>query len=103
VSGVQRYEPVGVRSRSEEVAMEEAPNGGWVDHADYARLAARVGELEREREKLRDALKPLADAAACCDPTGPNHRKVHQDYDDTELTYGDCRRARDVMEGKDAR
>jgi hypothetical protein len=120
--------------------MKEVVDGGWVDFDDYARLAARVGELERERDGLKadndaaysvlckaldldecdaeiptladladrlaaklaqhhDLFKPFAEAADMADRTakflGDDPRG---DEHTVGVSYGDCRRARDVME-----
>jgi bifunctional pyridoxal-dependent enzyme with beta-cystathionase and maltose regulon repressor activities len=58
----------------------------------------RSAELAAERDRLRDALRPLGDAASerLLEQIGSNdHLILH----DCRLTYGDVRRARAALKG----
>ncbi len=54
MSDVKRYNLVD--RHGEDATQIEAPTGEWYWHEDYAALAARVAELERERDECADAL-----------------------------------------------
>jgi hypothetical protein len=152
---VRRYELTPhTRGYESYESMDENADGDWVHHEDYARLAARVGEMEREREHLlqqaqiqaqemrtqraivrdcyqaatgatgepgdwngaepiralvrdRDALAAkLAQHREALTPFSDLAADMHEEDSGNLMVYvrlGDCRRARDVMEWKDAR
>jgi hypothetical protein len=87
VSGVQRYDPycVGWDNHKLRGEMDKDDDGDYVLHADYARLAARVGELERERDAARAELEEVlsilglsgSDPDVCCCGSMISDRTCH--------------------------
>jgi hypothetical protein len=65
--------------------VEESADGLFVHHDDYARLAARVGELERERDAARAELEEVlsilglsgSDPDVCCCGSMISDRTCH--------------------------
>lgn len=77
---VKRYWPIGTYE-TERAEMDEAADGGYVDHDDYsaveadrALLAARVAELERERDFLKERERDIC-AALGGVPDGGQYRE----------------------------
>lgn len=61
-------------------------------------LRHRVRELERERDDLIAALRPFADAARVRDLTAADDHLVLADHPPGgHISYGDLRRARDLV------
>jgi len=67
---------------------------------DVAKIIARLEAVEAQRDKLKEALKPFAEAAESIDDTVPDRAEMWEAPAAMETTAGDFRRARQSL--KDA-
>jgi hypothetical protein len=81
----------------------EADNQAWKEawereHAHCNAYNEEITALQSERDRLREALEPFAKLG---DAIRPDRSGSLYGFDQTEITYEDCRNARTALAGKD--